>query len=415
VVHAQLDRVLEVTRQDLPSDPELEPEFTVDRLYDVDEGDVLSDHAWRVAYGDFQLASFLTAEGAFQIGDDGLPVQQGDGDVYWMAFVPESLRAAPAGSAPVVIFGHGLLASPKMYLFYDSDPMAVQALADRLGAIFIGTEWRGLTTSDLADALGVANDFGKFHHLTDKMIQGLANGMALPRLARTRFAETEALQASDGSGSLVDPDRVYYFGISLGGINGANMMAHSQELDYAVLHVGGAIWSTMLERSSNWTSFEGLMEVGVEDPLDRQVLYAVSQLMWDPVDPISHTQDLVGRSLLFQESLGDEQVPNMCTDALVRSLGLPLLAPAVEPVHGLDELAGPLGPAAAAMVQFDPQMGRPHDTNRPSEDTGAHHFIRHTEQVHAQVAAFFERGAEGTILHTCGDDPCVLEEEDSVY
>jgi hypothetical protein len=413
--HAALDHVLASLTQDLPADPALEPSYSVEELWSPDLGDVLGEHAWRVSAGEVELANFLTDEGDFALDGAGLPLLQGRDGVYWMAFVPDSLRDAPAGSAPVVVFGHGILASPKMYLFYAEDPMAVQALADRLGAIFIGTEWRGLCTDDLADAAGVAGDFGTFHHLTDKMIQGLANASTLPRLVRTRFAEAEPFQASDGSGSLVDPERVYYFGISLGGIQGANLMAHSQDLDHAVLHVGGAIWSTMLERSSNWTAFETMMEYGVEDPLDRQVLYAVSQLFWDPVDPITHTHDLRGRSVLWQESMGDEQVPNLSTEALARSVGIPLLAPAVESVHGLEALEGPLGPDGAALVQFDPQLGRPHQTNRPAEDSGAHHYPRHCEPVHAQIERFFQEGSEGTIEHTCGEGPCLLGEEDHVY
>jgi len=415
VMHVHLDHLLDTVRADMPADASHDPAYLVENTWGVDEGDVLSEHAWRVAEGSFELEGFLTADGDFEIGADDLPVSQGDDDVYWMVFVPQSLRDAPAGTAPVVVFGHGILASPKMYLFYEEDPMAVQALADRLGAIMIGTEWRGLCTSDLADAAAVAGDFGTFHHLTDKMMQGLANASALPRLVRTGFADAEVLQARDGSGSLIDPERVYYYGISLGGINGANLMAHTDDIDHAVLHVGGAVWSTMLERSSNWTAFETMMEYGVEDPLDRQVLYAVSQLLWDPVDPITHTHDLRGRSLLWQESMGDEQVPNLTTHALVRSVGVPLLGPAVEPVLGLEEQQGPLGPDAAALAQFDPELGRPHDTNRPSEETGAHYFPRHCEPVHQQIEFFFQPGAEGTIEHTCGDGPCVLGDDDYVY
>ncbi len=415
VTHAHLDHVLEATLADFPADISHEPDYSVGFSYDTEAGDTLGDHAWRVVEGELELTGFLTEEGDFDIGSDDLPMNQGDDGVYWMVFVPKSLREAQAGSAPVVVFGHGILASPGFYLLDVEDPMAVQALSDRLGAIFVGTEWRGLTTRDLAAAAQVAGDFGTFHHLTDKMIQGLANATILPRLVRSRFADAEFLQASDGSGSLIDPERVYYMGISLGGIQGANLMAHSEDLEHAVLHVGGAIWSTMLERSSNWTAFETMMEYGVEDPLERQMLYAVSQLMWDPVDPITHAQQLVGRSMLWQESLGDEQVPNACTEALARSVGISLLSPAVEPVYGLDEVEGPLGPDAVALVQYDPELGRPHETNRPAEETGAHYFPRHCEPVHQQIETFFTAGAEGTIEHTCGEGACVLDDEDYVY
>jgi len=415
VTHAQADHVLEATRQDLPSEATLEPSYTVESFYDSEAGDTLNEHAWRQAWGYFELESFLAEEGAFELDAEGLPVPQGADDIYYMVLLPSSVREAAAGSVPVLVFGHGLLSAPAAYLAYEDDPNAVQALADNLGMAVIATKWRGLTTDDLAAAVDVANDFGTFHHLTEKMIQGLANAAALPRLLRTQFAQAEFFQAPDGSGSLLDTERIYYFGISLGGIQGANLMANSQELDYGVLHASGAIWSTMLERSSNWPTFELQMEYGVPAPEDRQLLYAISQLHWDAVDPITHVADLQAPSILWQESVGDEQVPNMTTEALVRSVGAPLITPAVNEPFDLDLLAAPLGPGSTAMMQFDPQLGTPPDENRPAEDTGAHTFIRHTQEVHDQAAAFFAAGAEGSIVHPCGKEPCVFDDGDWDY
>jgi hypothetical protein len=319
------------------------------------------------------------------------------------------VHEAPAGTVPVVVFGHGIFASPHSYLGKDDDPESVLALADRLGAIMIGTKWRGLTTDDMPAGIEVANDFGKFSLITDKLMQGVGNTAGLAQLLHTRFVDVPFLQSLDGNGSLVDPDRIYYMGISLGGIEGATLMANTDALDHAVLHVPGAVWSTMLERSSNWTLFEGYMSYGVPDPANRQLLYAVSQLMWDPVDPITHAHDLQDRSLLWQQSLGDEQVPNMTLDALIRTVGVPLLEPSVEPVHGVEGAAGPLGPGGAALMQFDPSLGRPSDENRPAEVTGAHKYIRHTDEVHAQIEAFFAAGDEGTVIHPCGGEPCVFD------
>ncbi len=412
-IHRPLDHVLANVAAELPADPDHEPSYTVAWVSDVDEGYELSEHTWRLAQGKFNVANFLADDREFVLDDEGRPIRQGNAEVYYLAMVPASVHDAPAGSVPVVVFGHGIFASPHSYLGKDEDPESMLALADRLGAIMIGTKWRGLTTDDMPAGIEVANDFGKFSLITDKLAQGVANTDALARLVQTRFADASFLQTADGSGSLVDPERVYYMGISLGGIEGATLMANTDALDHAVLHVPGAIWSTMLERSSNWTVFEGYMTYGVPDPANRQLLYAVSQLLWDPVDPITHAHDLQGRSLLWQQSLGDEQVPNMTLDALIRTVNAPVLEPAVEPVHGVAGLAGPLGPDAAALMQFDPALGRPADENRPAEVTGAHKYIRHTDEVHAQIEAFFADGAEGTILHPCGDAPCVFGEEDS--
>jgi len=408
VIHAPLDRIIEAGLESLPADPAHAAEYDVDWISDTDDGHHVNDHIWRVAQGSYQLPNYLQDDVAFALDSDALPEPQGDDGMYYMAMVPESLHDAPAGSAPVVIFGHGIFASPDDYIYDAEDPSSVCALADRLGMIFVGTKWRGLTTSDLVSALTVANDFGQFHVLSDKMVQGVANAVALPRLMQTDFTDASFFQAADGSGSLVDTSRVYYMGISLGGIEGVTLLANSEELDYGVFHVGGSMWSTMLERSSHWVTFDNYVTEVLPDPVDRQVLYSVSQLLWDPVDPMTHVHQLEPKSVLWQESMGDEQVPNMTTEAIVRTAGVPLLVPGVEPPYAVDTADAPMGPHASALMQLDPQMGRPDDENRPADNYGAHTFIRHTEEVHAQIEAFFADGEEGTIIHPCGDESCIF-------
>ncbi len=407
-VHAPLDRIIERGLEELPADAGFAPDYTVDWVSDSDLGYDLPPHVWRLTQGSYRLPSYLDdgGDGAFVLDEDALPRPQGDDDVFFMAMIPPSVHDAPAGSVPVVVFGHGIFSNPNNYLGDDDDPSDVQALADRLGMIFIGTKWRGLASDDMVSALVVANDFGQFHHITDKMVQGVANAVSLPRMVQTSFVHDEFFAATDGSGSLVDTDRVYYMGISLGGIEGFTLMANSDELQHAVLHVPGAMWSTMLERSSNWAVFDGYVMDVLPQPHDRQALYAVTQLLWDPSDPITHTHGVAGKSLLWQESMGDEQVPNMTLEALVRSVGAPVLVPTTDPPYAVEELTAPTAPDATALMQFDPGMGRPSDENRPAEATGAHYFPRHTDEAHAQIEQFFTAGEEGTIMHPCSDEPC---------
>ena len=104
--------------------------------------------------------------------------------------------------------------------------------------------------------------------------------------------------------------------------------------------------------------------------------------------------------------MGDEQVPNMTLEALVRSVGAPVLVPTTDPPYAVEELTAPTAPDATALMQFDPGMGRPSDENRPAEATGAHYFPRHTDEAHAQIEQFFTAGEEGTIMHPCSDEPC---------
>ena len=186
-----------------------------------------------------------------------------------------------------------------------------------------------MTRDDLTTPVAVGNDFGRIPELTDKLQQGVANTVALVRL----IAEGGLLDDPVFMG-LADPDTLRYYGISLGGIEGAVLLANTDLLPHAVFHVGGSSWSTMLERSSNWVTFEALMEDAVPSPSDRQLLYAASQLFWDAADPANYAGDLMGRSVLWQESLGDEQVPNLTTRLLTNAAGAVLLEPAVDSFTG---------------------------------------------------------------------------------
>jgi hypothetical protein len=408
-VHAPLDVIIEAGLTALPADPAHDPDYTVDWVEDVDDGHNLNPHVWRIAEGSYNLPNYLddNGDGDFDLNEEGLPRPQGDDDAYFMALVPVSVRDADPGTVPVLIFGHGIFSEPDNYLAEIDDPQDAVALADRLGMIFIATKWRGLSSDDFLSAVTVANDFGQFHVIPDKVVQGVANAVALPRLVKTRFTEAEFLQADDGSGSLVDTDRIYYAGISLGGIEGATLVANSDILEYGVFHVGGAIWSTMLERSSNWEYLDTFVCEAVPAPDERQILYAVTQLLWDTIDPITHAHGLTDKSVLWQESMGDEQVPNMTTEAMTRTVGVPALDPIVELPYGMVAQEAPLGPHSSALMQFDPQLGRPPEENRPAPVTNAHYYPRHTDEAHAQIEVFFTEGAEGTIMHPCGDVPCI--------
>ena len=137
---------------------------------------------------------------------------------------------------------------------------------------------------------------------------------------------------------------------------------------------------------------------------DRQLLYSVSQLFWDGVDPGDYADDLQGRSVLWQESIGDDQVPNLTTEILARGVGAKLLQPSVTTPFGLETVTGPTqGPA---MAQFDSEIGVPPPTNRPSADTATHETPRLWEGAKAQTLLFLDDEAPGTVQSFCGAEPC---------
>lgn len=425
-VVAPLDRIVDAMRLAIPASPDHSPNITLSQVQDSDEGGAPTGDLWREVRGALLLPHFLWDDGGeadpsdsdhdhgwFSLDAEGLPLERADGAAYFTLVVPDSLREAPAGSAPVVIFGHGIFSSPQRYLAAGGDPNSTMELCDRLGAICIGTEWRGLTLRDSPDALRAAMDLSRFPLVTDKLHQGVANQLAMARLMRTDFLQSEFLQSADDAGSLVDPSRIYYFGISLGGIEGGTFLANSEVVDTGVLHVPGAMWATMLERSVHWGDFEEFVVETQPDARSRQFVYAALQLFWDPVDPINYTEALGDKNVLWQVSRGDEQVPNFTAEGLARSAGVPVAVPGVWDVFGLDALATDSAPGHSAIAQWDSGIAAPENHNRPAPDvTGAHTSIRHLPEMMQQVEAYFAPGLEGQVIDACGG-PCVFDLADT--
>ena len=373
--------------------------WTWTRVRDADEGDALPPGIWRALEGTFTGQTWLVDDAAFGLDADGLPALQGSDEIAVWAYLPDSLREAEPGAAPVWLFGHGIFADPDLYFDSDDDKNGVIDLANRAGAVVLASEWRGLTTRDRLVAVEVGNDFGRFPELSDKLLQGVVNNAALVRLIQEGDILDDPLL-----GGLGDPSLLRYYGISLGGIEGATLVANTPSLEAAVFHVGGASWSTMLERSSNWSVFEILMEDAVPSPRDWQLLYAFSQLFWDPADPATYAAALQDRTVLWQESVMDEQVANMTTELLARGAGATVLEPADLVPLGLDSAPAPLGPPALA--RFDPETPTVHEENRPAETTGAHDAPRRWEGAKAQTLRFLDPVDPGVVEHFCGDAVC---------
>jgi hypothetical protein len=359
-------------------------------------------HTYKQIRGTFDTTSWLVDDRQFDLDDNLLPILQGTAASFLFVHVPESVREAPAGRAPVWIFGHGIFSEPESYFGDAEDLGGVLDLANRAGAIVIATKWRGLTTSDIAVPLSVGSDFGTFPSLTDKLVQGVANTVALSRLV----IDGDLLNDPFFEGK-ADKSTVRYYGISLGSIEGAVVMSQQPALSHAVLHVGGSTWSTMLERSANWSTFESFVTSGIDSAYDRQLLYGVSQLFWDPVDPALYADQLTDRSVLWQVALGDDQVPNITSWTLLRGVGATLLDPSAEHPWGLNASEGPL--SRPAVSTFDPQLGNDDADNRPSPKTHAHELPRLWEGAKLQTLSFLGSDTPGQVFFNCGRAPCTPE------
>ena len=383
---------------------DVEAAWVWDEVRHSDEDASLPDATFLAATGRFLAPSFLGPAGGLVFDEEGGVVPQGESWADLYVHVSASAAEAEPGTAPVLVFGHGIFGDPAQYLADPSDPSGLLRLAEEGGYVVVGTSWLGLASVDRAGLPAIALDPARIHEIPDRMVQAQTNVAVLLDRIEGGLLDDPALAGRFGQ-AVGDANTLHYYGISLGAIEGAVLYALEDRLDGVSLHVGGSYWSTMLERSSHWSLFEPFVSSVVEEASSRQHLYAYSQLYWDLVDPVGYSQDLRGRPVLAQIAMGDEQVPNMTSHVLARSAGWTLLEPYVETVTGVD-LFTEDSLQQGVLVQLDPERGRPEEGNRPAPVTGAHVEPRHWSGVRRQVLHYLRPGQEGTVEHFCGDQPC---------
>ncbi len=378
---------------------ELPTGYVIHKVVDSDESPgALPDGVWRKITGTFTTTNWLPDDFTLELGADGSVTPAGEVEAELYIHVPESVRDAEPGTVPVVVFGHGLLRDPAIILNDSEDVGHFVELFDRMGVIVLATTWRGLTRKDTSDVVWAANDMGRFNEITERLHQGVANTSALARYA----VEGDLLDDPLLEG-LADSSQVSYYGVSLGGIMGSVTLANSPHIQRGLVHVAGSSWGLTFTRSANYSDFADLVEDGIGEAHERQLVYALTQLYWDPVDPANYGPELAGRDVLLQYSVNDDEVTNLGTEILGRAAGWPLINPSSTRPEGLSPSTCPT--TAPAMVQFDPLLGDPDNGPMPATVTGAHREPRKWESAKLQAIDFLVL-EPGTINHYCGSEVC---------
>ena len=169
-----------------------------------------------------------------------------------------------------------------------------------------------------------------------------------------------------------------------------------------VLHVGGANWSLLFERSTNWATLGLPFKGTYADPLTQTLLQQVVQMGLDVIDPL-HWAPLAGdpaadKRYLLYTSMGDTQVTTLGAFLQARTMGLPLAAPAAVPPYGLTLAAAP-PPSGLVIVDEHPTPLPPTTNLLNNQNNQAHENPRRREHIMDQIDRFLE---DGTIVDACG-------------
>jgi len=371
--------------------------------FEITDEDISKDSGMRRVDGTFTVPLMLSKGGDFAFGiaalrdADGLPKVEGMHDVPFTAVIPECALTATE-PVPVIIYGHGLLGENNQ-----AASGSQRALAEQMCAVVVGTIMRGMSTRDIPNVLLVLNDYNLADQIFDPMLQGINNHIALVQAVRGPMAET--LFVNGEGASIVDTSKIHYYGLSQGHIFGATIAAYDPHIQRAALGVGGANYSLMLERSLDWPTYRNVVIGAYKDPLSVSIMINLLQIRWDQTEPTNVISDLPGnpipgtpdKQFLLHMSRADSEVPNVSTEYQARTMGIPVLAPALYAPFGVPEMPGPL---SSALVIFDGGFGDIPEGNIPPQENLGHYVTRNSQAAIEQIQIFFETGE---IVHTCGD------------
>lgn len=359
-----------------------------------------SNQARRLS-GTFQVPSFEDGPepSPLKLDDQGEAVMGAPVDWKFEAFVSQC-AAKSTGPAPLVLLGHGL---------FSNGGEAVGAYARYVQAICgvgLAADFVGSSSLDLGVLTKVLSDPNEFKLLTGRLEQAHLNFQVLTRLALRKLATDDAFKF-DGHAVLSASSPVYFWGESNGGIQGTTYLALSDVATRGVLIVPGGIWTELMWRSGDFDLMLAALQNVVTDRLDLQLVLAMTQSLWDKTDPVEFAPLLVGsgKSVLFQESVGDPVVTNIATRTEMRTIGAHALGPLVQSVYGLTPESGPQTGLVYTQWSIDPMPMPPYADQPGPSSNGAHEAISGIPQAVSQSVQFLKTGQ---VVDTCGGQPCLF-------
>ena len=418
------ERMLHIRDKALTALGDAAPAFTVTAVTPAPDDGI----AFQVE-GTYTVPNYLTGDGGpgnrFFYGDgvsatgDELPVQNGTVEASFLCNVSD---ATVAGSEPahLVQYGHGLLGSNR-----EVGAGNLRAFSNEHNTVFCATKWAGMSEDDIGNAAATLAEFSNFPTMADRLQQGVLNQVFLGRLMihPEGLASDAAFQRADGT-PLVDTTHLDYDGNSQGGIMGLMLAAVSPDIERAVLGVVGMNYSMLLERSVDFDTYEAIMEPAYPNDLDRVMLIALIQMLWDRGEGAGYVQHITddpysgtpAKDVLLHVAFGDWQVTELSALVAARAMGATIHRPVTadgrsaenEPGWGLESTVYPSN--GSAIVVWDSGSDPIPFTNTPPRTSrDSHEDPRADPDVRRQKAAFL---FDDTLVDVCDGAACTADPRD---
>jgi hypothetical protein len=355
------------------------------------------------------------------------------GNVQAASFVCNIPKGAVAGKKyRPSLYGHGLLGDASQV----STGKLYDLGADPYGMMFCATDWSGMSTEDLANDVSLLADLGRFSTLADRGQQGMLNFLFLGRamIHPDGFSADPAFQV-DGH-SVIDTSRLYYNGGSQGGIMGGSLTAVAPDFTRAHLGVPGMNYSTLLQRSTDFDTYALILYRAYPNQLQRQLIMSLIQILWDRAEADGYAHHMTTRpypntpahEILMTPAFGDHQVTNWATDVMMRTAGVSIRVPEVDPGRhpaganaywGIPVIGSyPFAGSASVIGEIGPLRTEggetkgttpPPVTNVPNRAGVDPHGPDWSETPDGYLAIASFLSPLGMLVAVCGDHPCWLD------
>ena len=341
-----------------------------------------------------------------RFGAKGMPEVDPAKPTYEVPFevlIPKSALTTPAA---LLQYGHGLLGSrtqieasnfrkliaAKNYVIFATDLVGMASDGDRI---------------HISDVLA-SGRIEQISTMFDRLHQGFLNALLAMRMMKNAFAKDPKY------GPRIDATQRYYHGISQGGIMGGVYMATSTDVERGVLEVMGQPYTLLLSRSVDFHLFFTVLRTTYADTRDQQLVLALTQMLWDRVEPSGYTKYMHGglpntpsHEVLMRSARGDHQVTTFGAEVMARAIGAKHLDTGLGDLFGLEKTTEIT--AGSAYAEYDFGLPPVPLCNLPMSSCGdPHGLVRKLQSAEDELDRFLRTG-NGVVL--CANKICKHPEQ----
>lgn len=270
--------------------------------------------------------------------DEGVPIVQSEEELRFLLIAP-TLEEMPEGGWPVVLYGHGTGGD------YEScRGVTEQLVGEGFALLCIDQPLHGTRRPEagpLNDNELTVFSFNFLNPRAGRMSfrQSAIDTITLSHMVASGRFGLDGDQTVSGTPLALDPERIFFFGHSHGGLSGALVFAVDPRIVGGVISgAGGVIINTILLRKDPLdikALVQGALAIAPPDLDTFHPMQSLIQMMVDATDPANYSRywlDPIGdptaaKHVFVTEGTSDHATPGIATETMTAIGGLPLITP----------------------------------------------------------------------------------------